>query len=68
MIRALRLILGTPCDKNPARARLYAAEANRYVKLDVEEFARFLILFYIIEGYDALIKLEEVNSVWYVGP
>ena len=63
MITWLWTISRSTCYKYLAIICLNRTESNRYVEINIQKFASFFTVVYIIEVHSSLIKFEEVNSV-----
>ena len=63
MIATLRRVLSSTRDENFAVISLDRAEADRYVEIDIQQLAWFLVLVNVVVVYCPLVKFEVVNPI-----
>ena len=63
MIATLRRVLSSTRDENFAVISLDRAESDRYVEVDIQQLAWFLVLVNVVVVYCPLVEFEVVNPI-----
>ena len=63
MIATLRGVLSSTRDENFAVISLDRAESDRYVEVDIQQLAWFLVLVNVVVVYCPLVEFEVVNPI-----